>query len=644
MTRTQRLLLATLLALGTLLSSAAWLPLDHAAPQNVGFNVKANYLKSEYQIPMRDGTKLFTVVYAPKETAQRYPFLIQRTPYSAGPYGAEVYKGSLGPAPAFAQEGYIFVYQDVRGTFLSEGDFDDVRPYLPNKKTAQEIDEASDTYDTVEWLLKNIPNHNGRAGFYGISYPGFYATMAILAGHPAIQAVSPQAPVTDVFMGDDDHHNGAFFQFESFNFVTFFGLPRLGPTPNQFKNFNVGTPDGYNFFLSQGTLANLKEKYLQNQNKYWNDIFAHGNYDEFWQARTPLPHLKNTLTRPGKAAGPAVMTVGGWFDAEDLYGPLHVYQALEQGNPGAHNTLVMGPWSHGGWARGPGDTLGNIRFEVKTGEWYRDQLELPFFNFYLKDKGEFKQADKGADVWAFRTGSNEWKNFAQWPPQETQAKSLYFQAGGNLGFNAPGETREAFDEYVSDPQKPVPYSAQISSNRNAGYMIEDQRFAAVRPDVLVYQTTPLTEDLTLAGPITANLFVSTTGTDADFVVKVIDVYPDNAPNAATAGGQVKLGGFQMLVRAEIMRGKFRNSFVKPAPFVPNQPAEVKFTLQDLQHTFKAGHKLMVQVQSSWFPLVDRNPQKFVDIYHADLADFQKATHRLYRYGKLASRLQVGVLK
>lgn len=611
-----------------------------ALAQSPGFNVKANYSKSEHQIVMRDGKKLFTIVYAPKDTPQKYPFLIQRTPYGSGPYGADAYKGALGPSPAYMPEGFIFVYQDVRGTFMSEGDFDDVRPFLPNKKKPSEIDEASDTYDTVDWLVKNIPNNNGRAGFYGISYPGFYATMAALAQHPAIKAVSPQAPVTDVFLGDDDHHNGAFFQFESFNFITFFGMPRPSPTTNQFKNFNMGTNNGYEFFLSNGTLANLKEKHVKDQNKYWNDIFTHGNYDEFWQARTPVPHLKNAL----KGGSPAVMTVGGWFDAEDLYGPLHVYAGLEKGNPGARNTLVMGPWSHGGWSRGPGDALSNIRFDVKTGDIFREQLELPFFNFYLKDKGSFKQANAGEDVWAFRTGANEWKTFAEWPPKAARSQSLYFQPNGKLAFTPPSENQEAFDEYVSDPQNPVPYSALVSSNRFPGYMIEDQRFTAQRPDVLVYQTEPLREDLTLAGPITADLFVSTTGTDADFVVKVIDVYPDDAPNNSPAGAQVKMGGFQMLVRGEIMRGKFRQSFSAPVAFTPNKPAEVKFALQDVHHTFKAGHRLMVQVQSAWFPLVDRNPQKFVDIYSAKPEDFQKATQRLYRFGKLRSQLQVGVIK
>ncbi|MBI1762114.1 MAG: CocE/NonD family hydrolase, partial [Acidobacteria bacterium] len=411
-------LLALALCAGLLaLSLSPLLPSSRA--QNAAFDVKANYVKSEHQIQMRDGKKLFTVVYAPKDATQKYPFLIQRTPYGAGPYGPDAYRGAIGPSAAYMPEGYIFVYQDVRGTFMSEGEFEDVRPHLSKKKAKTDIDEASDTYDTVDWLVKNIPNNNGRAGFYGISYPGFYATMAILADHPAIKAVSPQAPVTDVWLGDDDHHNGAFFQFESFDFIMFFGLPRPAPTPNQFKNFNLGVPDGYEFFLNHGTLAKLKAQYLKDQNKYWNDVFSHPNYDGFWQARTPLPHLKNVK--------PAVMTVGGWFDAEDLYGPLHVYAAIEKNNPGAQNTLVMGPWSHGGWGRGPGDALGSIRFEAKTGEWFRAH-ELKFFNANLKDKGQPEQAD----VWAFRTGANEWKSFKQWPPAEAQIQALYFQANGKL--------------------------------------------------------------------------------------------------------------------------------------------------------------------------------------------------------------------
>jgi putative CocE/NonD family hydrolase len=607
--------------------------LDFSTQAQTGshFNVKERYLKSEHQISMRDGKRLFTIVYAPRDASQKYPILIQRTPYSSGPYG-EAYRSPLGPSSLFQQEGYIFVYQDVRGTFMSEGEFEDVRPHLPEKKSNNDIDESSDTYDTIEWLIKNIPNNNGRAGVWGISYPGFYATTALMEAHPALKAASPQAPIADWFIGDDDHHNGAFFLFDCFSFNMFFGMPRPQPTPNQFKSFNMGTPDAYQFFLALGPVANAQKKFFHGQNKYWNDVTTHTVYDEFWRQRSVLPHLKKVT--------PAVMVVGGWFDAEDLYGPLNIYQAIEQNNPATSNVLVMGPWSHGGWARGAGESLGAIRFAAKTGEWYREKLELPFFNHHLNHKGELKSPE----ATVFRTGANEWMTFEQWPPKERESRSLFFHRDSKLSFDPPKETRESFAEYVSDPHQPVPYTNEITNSRGVGYMIEDQRFAARRPDVLVYQTEALTEELTLAGPIVADLFVSLTGSDADFIVKLIDVYPDNAPNNAPSGAHVKMGGFQMLVRAEVMRGKFRNSFAKPEPFTPGKPTEVKFNLQDVYHTFKAGHKIMVQVQSSWFPLVDRNPQKFVDIYQATEADFQRATHRVYHSARLASHLKVGVLK
>ncbi len=619
-------LLICLIALGVL----SLAPLT-GARQPTSFNVKDAYVKSEHRIAMRDGVKLYTIVYSPKDTSQKHPILMSRTPYSAGPYGADAYRPSLGPSPALMQEGYIFVYQDVRGTFMSEGEFEDVRPHIPNKKSVKEIDESSDTYDTIEWLVKNVPNHNGRVGVWGISYPGFYTATALMDPHPALRAASPQAPIADWFIGDDDHHNGALFLFDCFNFNTFFGMPRPQPTANQSKSFDYGTPDAYQYFLRLGTVANIM-KYFRGENKYVNNVMKHGTYDEFWQARNVLPHLKKVT--------PAVLVVGGWFDAEDLYGPTKIYEAIEKYNPNTRNILVMGPWSHGQWARGTGESLGNIRFNSKTSEWYRDNVELPFFNFYLKDKGEMKLSE----ATAFRTGANEWKTFDQWPPKDLQPRPLFFHANGKLSFDAPKDNRESFDEYLSDPGKPVPYTNEITISRGAGYMIEDQRFAARRPDVLTFETDVLKEDLTLAGPATADLFVTTTGTDADFVVKLIDVYPDNAQSNSPAGPQVKMGGFQMLVRAEVMRGKFRNSFSRPEPFTPGKPAEVKIALNDVHHTFKAGHRIMIQVQSSWFPLVDRNPQKFVDIYHATEADFQKATHRIYRSGKLSSHLKVGVLK
>ncbi|MGE0127438.1 MAG: CocE/NonD family hydrolase [Blastocatellales bacterium] len=623
-------LLAGAVALGVLS-----LAQQSGAQQSATFNVKDRYAKSEHRIPMRDGVKLYTVVYSPKETSRKYPFMMTRTPYSAGPYGAVAYRPSLGPSAAFAQEGYIFVYQDVRGTFMSEGEFEDVRPHIPNKKSPKDIDESSDTYDTIEWLIKNVPNNNGRVGAWGISYPGFYTTTALIDAHPALKAASPQAPIADWFIGDDDHRNGALFLFDSFGFNMFFGMPRPEPTANQFKSFDYGMPDAYKFFLELGPVANAQKKYFKGKNKYWNDLTAHGTYDEFWQARNVLPHLKKVT--------PAVLVVGGWFDAEDLYGPLKTYEAIEKNNPGAKNFLVMGPWSHGQWAGRSGDSLGAIRFDSNTSAWYRENVELPFFNFYLKDKGELKLPE----ATTFRTGANEWKSFDQWPPKDLQPRSLYFHANGKLSFDAPSGSDETFDEYLSDPARPVPYTNVITNSRGTGYMIEDQRFAARRPDVLTFETEALSEDLTLAGPVTADLFVSTTGTDADFVVKLIDVYPDNARNNSSASANAKMalmGGIQMLVRAEVMRGKFRNSLSKPEPFAPGKPDEVKIAMNDVHHTFKAGHKIMVQVQSSWFPLVDRNPQKFVDIYNAAEADFQKATHRVYRSARMSSHLKVGVLK
>jgi uncharacterized protein len=600
------------------------------ARQSSPFNVKDRYVKSERLITMRDGVKLYTVVYSPKDRSQKYPIMMTRTPYSAGPYGEDAYPPSLGPSAAFMREGYIFVYQDVRGTFMSEGEFEDMRPHIPNKKSPGDIDESSDTYDTIDWLVKNVPNNNGRVGVWGISYPGFYTAMSLIDAHPALKAASPQAPIADWFVGDDDHHNGAFFVFDCFEFNMFFGMPRPEPTANQFRDFEFGTPDAYKFFLELGPVANAQKNYFKGNNKYWNDVTSHGTYDEFWQARNILPHLKKIT--------PAVMVVGGWFDAEDLYGPLKIYQTIEKNNPGAKNILVMGPWSHGQWSRGDGDSLGDIRFGSKTSAWYRENVELPFFNFYLKDKGEMKLPE----ATIFAAGANKWKSFDQWPPKDLQSRSIYFRPNHKLSFDAPPnpeDPAESFDEYESDPANPAPYTNAVTNSRGTGYMIEDQRFAARRSDVLAYETDTLGKDLTLAGPMTADLFVSTTGTDADFIVKLIDVYPNKG-----SGGADKMSGFQMLVRAEVMRGKFRNSLSKPEPFTPGKPDEVRIAMNDVHYTFKAGHKVMVQVQSSWFPLVDRNPQKFVDIYHATEADFQKATHRVYRSAQMSSHLQVGVLK
>ncbi len=580
-------------------------------------DVKANYTKKEVQIPMRDGVKLFTSIYMPKDTSQKYPFLMQRTPYSVGPYGAEAYKNSLGPSLLFQKEGYIFVYQDVRGRYMSEGDFKWMTPYLANKK-GNEVDEATDSYDTIDWLIKNIPNNNGRVGVWGISFPGHYTAQTMIDAHPALRAVSPQAPMGDNWLGDDMHHNGAFWLPHAFNFISSFGKPRTGPTTQGTPGYRHGTPDGYKFFLEMGSLANANPKFLKGEIKIWNEWMEHGDYDEYWQAQNVpknLSHVKPTV---------AVMTVGGWFDAEDLQGPLKIYEAVEKNNPKTYNTIVMGPWFHGGWARGDGSFLGNVQFGSKTSEFYRENIELPFFNFFLKDKGE----NKLPEAYVFNTGANKWWTMAEWPPKAVEARSVYLDANGKLAFTEPAAA-SSFAEYISDPAKPVPFINYTAIGMTREYMTDDQRHAAARPDVVVYQTEPLTEDMTVAGPIKVSLDVSTSGTDSDFVVKVIDVYPDNAPDNVPNPQGVRMGAYQMLVRGEPMRAKYRNSWSKPEAMVPNKKTKVEFTMPDIFHTWLKGHRLMIQVQSSWFPLVDRNPQKFVNIYAAKDSDFQKATQRVY---------------
>jgi len=596
------------------------------------FDVKAHYTKTEQLIQMRDGVKLFTSIYVPKNTAQKYPIMLNRTPYTVAPYGADAYKENVGPSPAFAREGYIFVYQDVRGRWLSEGEYVNVRPHRAQKNGTKDIDESTDTYDTVEWLLKNVPHHNGRVGMWGISYPGFYVSAGIIDSHPAIKAASPQAPIADWFIGDDFRHNGALFLPHSFNFLASFGRPRPKPTTQAPPRFQHGTPDGYKFFLEMGPLKNANEKYFKDEVAFWNEMMAHPNYDEYWQARNLLPHLKNIKT--------AVMTVGGWFDAEDLYGALKTYESIERRNPGIYNVLVMGPWFHGGWSRGDGEGLGDARFGAKTSAFYREQIELPFFNFHLKDKGELKLPE----AYVFRTGANVWEQRAEWPPKNAAAQALYFHANGRLALTPQGESATAFDEYVSDPGKPVPVTTKTAIGMTREYMVDDQRHAATRPDVLVYQTDALTEDVTIAGPIVASLFVSTTGTDSDFVVKLIDVYPDNAPDNEPNPSDVRMAGYQMLVRGEPMRARFRNSFTNPEPMRPGEVEKIEFTLPDAFHTFRKGHRVMVQIQSTWFPLVDRNPQKFLDINKATEADFQKATQRLYRSPKFSSQVKLLTVK
>ena len=597
--------------------------------------IRNNFTKREVMIPMRDGVKLFTSIYSPKDQSQKYPIIIRRTPYSCSPYGEGNFTTQI-QNMHLVRAGYVFVFQDVRGKYMSEGEFVDVRPFNPDKKTPQDADEASDTYDAVEWLLKNVPNNNGRVGVMGISYPGFYATMAIPANHPAIKAVSPQAPVTDWFIGDDFHHNGALMLMDAFGFYSGFGKPRPKPTTESAQGFSDWkTPDSYDFYLRAGALPNFSEKFGMKNIPFWNDLMAHPNYDDFWKARNPRPHLKNVM--------PAVMTVGGLFDAEDCFGAWRTYEAIEKQNlPTLSNRIVMGPWVHGGWARTAGDRLGNVTFGQPTSDWYQKNVELPFFEFYLKGKGEMDLPE----ALVFETGSNKWTQYDTWPPRSARPVKFFFHEGGKLAVMPPPSADrqtadKLMDEYISDPAKPVPYTEDVHLDRTREYMTDDQRFAARRSDVLVYQTDVLTQSITVTGTVTADLWVSVSTTDADFVVKLIDVFPDTLQGEENG---VPLGGYQMLVRGEIMRGRYRNSFEKPQPFVPGTVTQVRFDLPDVAHTFLPGHKLMVQVQSSWFPLADRNPQQFINIYQAKDEDFIPANIQVFHTPLGASGVELPVLR
>ncbi len=589
-----------------------------------------HYTKYEHRIAMRDGVRLFTRVYVPKDDSHAWPIMLTRTPYALKPYGADHYTNAPGSFRTLAKDTFILVTQDVRGRYGSEGEYVHVRPFNPNKGP-KDTDENSDAWDTIEWLVKNVPNNNGKVGMFGISYPGFYTSMGMIDSHPALKAASPQAPVSDWFIGDDVNHNGAFFLAQNFVFFYRFAQKLEDPLHDTLKEFNFKTPDGYDFFLRMGPLGNSDAVLFQGRVPEWKEFLAHPTYDAWWQARNIRPHLKNIRC--------AVMNVGGWFDAEDLFGPLETYRWTERQNPGITNVLVMGPWSHGAWGRETGEKLGPISFHAKTAEYYREKIELPFFRHFLKGDTNFPLSE--ANV--FETGTHQWRRFDAWPPKEAAARTLYLRSGGALAFEPPTEGANAFDEYVSDPAKPVPYTDDKSTGYPRPYPIEDQRFVASRTDVLVYETGPLEEDLTFAGPLKATLHVSTTGTDADWVVKLIDVYPGDFPNPEPNPADEKLGGNQQLVRGDVFRGKFRNSFEKPEPFEPGKVTKIEFTIPDVCHTFRRGHRVMVHVQSSWFPLVDRNPQTFVNIPTAKPEDFRKATQRIYRAGNAASSLTVQVL-
>jgi putative CocE/NonD family hydrolase len=601
--------------------------------------IRSHYSKFEYRIPMRDGVHLFTSVYVPIEAAgaKRYPILLQRTPYTVAPYGADRYKGALGPNAAYEKEGFIFAFQDVRGQHMSEGEFVNMRPQVLGKRGPKDIDESTDTYDTIDWMVKNVSGNNGKVGLYGISYPGFYSSAGAIDSHPALKAVSPQAPIADWFW-DDMHRHGAFNLVLAFNFFSGFGKPRPQPTASEeWEPFEHGTPDGYQFFMEMGPLSNADSRYFKGGISFWKDVVAHPNYDEFWKARNLLPALRNIKA--------AVLVVGGWYDTEDFYGPLRTYSAIEKQNPGISNTLMIGPWSHGGWQRTDGSSLGDADFGFATSNTYLD-LSLAFFKHHLKggDNPDLPEA------LVFETGANRWRRFDTWPPKNVREARLYFQPKEGLSFTAPASGAAGsslFDEFISDPARPVPYTAEITPAWTKKYMTEDQRFASRRPDVLVYQTEPLEQDVTLAGPLEANLWVSTTGTDADWVVKLVDVNPGKVPGwtkADAESNKVNRGGQQTLVRGEPFRGRFRDSYSEPKPFKPGEPALVHFTLNDVFHTFERGHRVMIQVQSSWFPFIDRNPQTFVpNIFEAKEGDFVRATHRVYRSQANPSFLKVNLL-
>jgi hypothetical protein len=586
--------------------------------------VEANYTKQIHYIPMTDGTKLYTQVYVPKDasTSQKYPMMMQRTCYSVAPYGEGKFPSKLGPSETLMNDKYIFVYQDVRGRYMSEGIWTNMTPNNPGNSKDITPDESADTYDTIEWLTKNIQHNNGRVGQWGISYPGFYTVAGAVDAHPALKASSPQAPIGDFFF-DDFHHNGAFIQAYLFTFPVF-GLQKDKLTDKAWYGEQLIKPetkDGYQFQYELGSLKNADKYYKDNF--YWQETVEHPNYDSFWQKRSIIPHLKNV--------NHAVMTVGGWFDAEDLYGPLNVYKSIEKNNPNTYNTLVMGPFGHGRWSRETGQTMhSNIYFGDSIATFYQQNIEAKFFGHFLKGAGDGKTGLP--EAYLFDTGKKEWKTFDKWPAKAAKKVNFYLKADGSL--TKEKADSNAFSEFVSDPMKPVPYTEDNKAMLGFtpfNYMSEDQRFAARRPDVLVFETGILTEDMTLGGEIMAKLNISTTGTDADWVVKLIDVYPGDEPNHDYMPDKnIVLGNYHQMVRSEAMRGRFRESFEFPKPFVANEKTAVNFQLQDVLHTFKKGHKIQIQVQSTWFPLIDRNPQKYVpNIYKAEDSDFIKATHRVY---------------
>jgi putative CocE/NonD family hydrolase len=586
----------------------------------------ATYVRQSADIPMRDGVTLHVEVFSPPSATEPLPFILQRTPYGVGGTGARL----AGSYKELAQDGYIFVFEDIRGRYKSNGTFVMQRPPRLFDGPKDAIDESTDTYDTIDWLLQKsslkLPANNGRVGMLGVSYDGWTSAMAMLDPHPALKAVSPQASPSDMFIGDDFHHNGAFRLSYGFEYAF------LTEASKENGNFSFDSYDTYDWYSKLGPLSNVQSRYLKDKVlPTWRDFAEHPNYDAFWQRQAMKPYLKR-VTMP-------TLNVAGWWDQEDFYGPVMIYRTLEAHDTNNQNTLVVGPWWHGGWSNGPGQKIGVIDFGSPTGEYYRAQIQAPFFAKHLKDRGEFK----AAEATVFESGSNQWRNYSAWPPKEAVTKSLYFRDNGVLSFDAPARADSAgVDRYVSDPAKPVPYRKRPIEPtyypKGSGWrtwLMEDQRFVQNRPDVLSWQTDVLTSDVVIAGEITATLFASTTGQDADWVVKLIDVYPEeNAPDHT-------LGGYQLMVANDVFRGRFRNSFETPEPIVANRVTPFTIDLHTQSYRFKAGHRIMVQVQSTWFPIIDRNPQTWVpNIFTAKASDYKAQTHSIWRTARYPSRVDV----
>ena len=605
-------------------------PAAAAAAENHADWLRDNYHKAEHMVSMRDGIELYTQVYVPTQISGPHPVMLFRTPYSIGSYGRDEFRRRLEPSREFDRRGYIFVFQDVRGKFRSEGDFEIMRVPAAEPKGPTDFDESTDNYDTFEWVLKSVPGHNGRVGQWGISYPGWQTLTGMLDAHPALVASSPQASPSDMFIGDDWHHNGAFRIMYAFDWLAGHARRRDQPSEARVEDFDYGTPWGYEFFLEAGAASNIDARYFYGDVPAWNDFMAHPDYDAYWQRQNFLQYLDDIQ--------PAVLNVAGWFDTEDFYGPMSIYHTVEERNPETENVLVVGPWRHGGWNAMQGDHLGCVEFGRKTSLDFQRDVEFPFFEHHLRGEGDWD----APEAVVFETGANEWRTFDRWPPEGIEASKLFLRADGQLSFDPPAETGDAAsDQYLSDPSRPVPFSTEVRTTLGHLWKVEDQRFASARPDVLVYESEVLTEDLTIAGRILASLFVSTTGTDSDWIVKLIDVYPPDAKKSKFC--DVPMGGFQMHLAGEIMRGRYRNSFEKPEPMVPGEATAIRFSLRDRFHTFEAGHRIMFQIQSSWFPAYDRNPQSYVDIYHAKPEDYIEATQTVYRSAARASHLVLSVL-